>query len=70
MVCQAEYCASPNSAFSLGCQPIAVGKNSVLAPFRAVTRAPSGYHWSQQTSVPMLPWLVSKALKPRSPGVK
>src|SRR5882672_10394915 len=36
----------------------------------AVRRAPSGYHWSQQTSVPIRPTRVSNARKPRSPGVK
>ena len=40
------------------------------APCKAVRRAPSGYHWSQQTSVPSRPALVSRARKPRSPGVK
>ena len=29
-----------------------------LGSGRAVRRAASGYHWSQQTSVPMWPWLV------------
>ena len=37
---------------------------------KAVRRAPSGYHWSQQTRVPRRPALVSSARNPRSPGVK
>src|SRR6266508_4148198 len=40
------------------------------APCSAVSRAPSGYHWSQHTSVPIAPTRVSNARKPRSPGVK
>ena len=43
-------------------------RTSTCAPCKAVRRAPSGYHWSQQTSVPSLPALVSRARKPRSPG--
>src|SRR5580692_12646592 len=69
-VCQASYWAVPNSSFSEGCQPMAVGKKRTSAPRRAVRRAPSGYHWSQQTSVPMGPCVVCVDLKPRSPGVK
>ena len=37
---------------------------------RGEPRAPSGYHWSQQTSVPTLPNRVGNTRKPRSPGVK
>ena len=33
-----------------------------------MSRAASGYHWSQQISVPIRPGLTSKAWKPRSPG--
>jgi hypothetical protein len=40
-----------------------------FAPLQRGERAPSGYHWSQQTSVPTRP-RVSTAGKPRSPGVK
>ncbi len=38
------------------------------APLSAVSRAASGYHWSQQTSVPTRPTFVSKAWKPEVAG--
>ena len=41
-VCQASYWARPNSSFSEGCQPMAVGKKTTSAPRRAVRRAPWG----------------------------
>ena len=33
-----------------------------------MSRAPSGYHWSQHTSVPNLPKSPSKVLKPKIAG--
>ena len=36
--------AAPVSAFSLGCQPMAVGYTRSSAPRSAVSRAASGYH--------------------------
>ena len=38
------------------------------APASAIRRAASGYHWSQHTSTPRRPTLVSIGVKPRSPG--
>ncbi len=52
MAFHAEYCAAPNSDFSLGCQPMAVGMKIDCAPSSAVRRAASGNHWSQQMSAP------------------
>ena len=37
---------------------------------KAMARAASGYHWSQQMPVPMRPNAVSQTLKPVSPGRK
>ena len=39
VVRHASTCASPNVAFSAGCQPIAVGKKIISAPSNAVMRA-------------------------------
>ena len=36
----------------------------------AVSRAASGYHWSQQTSGPTCSRLVGTDMKPVSPGAK
>ena len=40
----------------------------MFAPCRAVRRAPSGYHWSQQTSTPTLPACMSKVAKAEIAG--
>lgn len=40
------------------------------APWRAIARAASGNHWSQQMATPIFPNCVSKTLKPVSPGLK
>ena len=53
-----------------GSHPIAVGYSSSSAPASAIRRAASGYHWSQHTSTPRRPTLVSIGVKPKSPGVK
>ncbi len=42
----------------------------IWRPASAVSRAASGYHWSQQTQTPMRPKRVAKLRKPKSPGVK
>lgn len=46
------------------------GVKRISAPCIAVSRAPSGYHWSQQMSTPIFPNLVFHARNPVSPGVK
>ena len=39
-------------------------------PLNAIKRAPSGYHWSQQTCTPSVAMLVFMGRNPISPGVK
>ena len=47
---------------------MAVGKKRISAPLRAVRRAASGYHWSQQTRVPTLPCEVVRGLEAQVAG--
>ncbi len=59
-----------SQAGSGGSVPMAVGYSSSSAPSRAMARAASGNHWSQQMPTPMVPWAVSHTRKPVSPGLK
>jgi len=50
----ASYWAVPNSSFSEGCQPMAVGRRG-SRPAEGGETGAFGYHWSQQTKVPIFP---------------